>query len=195
VSPGLVIHHFGSKEALQVACDEHVARTIREAKRAAVQQGTAMDPLAVLRGTDRYGLTMRYLARMLTDDSPHAAELVDELVNDAVGYIAEGVHTGLMRPTDDPHGQAAVLTVWSLGALVLHEHVQRLLGVDLGALDDDPAAIARYWRPAAEIIGKGVLTDEAYQAIEARIDEAAQASGDTSRQATRTTQDTEGVAR
>lgn len=33
VSPGLVIHHFGSKEGLRRACDEHVLVLIRENKR------------------------------------------------------------------------------------------------------------------------------------------------------------------
>src|ERR687885_426871 len=32
VSPGLVIHHFGSKDGLRAACDEHVLRLIREAE-------------------------------------------------------------------------------------------------------------------------------------------------------------------
>ena len=32
VSPALVIHHFGSKDALRAACDEHVLRVIREAE-------------------------------------------------------------------------------------------------------------------------------------------------------------------
>ena len=30
VSPGLVLHHFGTKDALRAACDEHVLRQIRE---------------------------------------------------------------------------------------------------------------------------------------------------------------------
>jgi AcrR family transcriptional regulator len=32
VSPALVIHHFGSKDGLRAACDEHVLRVIREAE-------------------------------------------------------------------------------------------------------------------------------------------------------------------
>ncbi|RAC10263.1 TetR/AcrR family transcriptional regulator, partial [Burkholderia multivorans] len=32
VSPGLVIHHFGSKEGLRTACDDHVFALITEKK-------------------------------------------------------------------------------------------------------------------------------------------------------------------
>ncbi|MEX0658697.1 MAG: TetR/AcrR family transcriptional regulator [Egibacteraceae bacterium] len=44
VSAALVIHHFGSKEALRAACDEHVAATIRERKQTAMAAGPGLDP-------------------------------------------------------------------------------------------------------------------------------------------------------
>jgi AcrR family transcriptional regulator len=160
VSPALVIHHFGSKDALRTACDEHVAASIREGKQAAMAAGTGLDPLAALRESADRGPIMRYLARTLADDTPAVGALVDEMVADAVGYMELGVETGTLRPSEDPYGRAALLTVWSLGALVLHEHLERLLGVDLTG---DPAEIAtatRYLRPATEIIGTGVLTEE-----------------------------------
>ena len=37
VSPGLVIHHFGSKDALRAACDEHIAASLREQKAKGMQ--------------------------------------------------------------------------------------------------------------------------------------------------------------
>src|SRR5919199_4055952 len=46
VSPGLVIHHFGSKDGLRAACDEHVLRTAAEAKRKALITGGGGDFLA-----------------------------------------------------------------------------------------------------------------------------------------------------
>ncbi len=39
VSPGLVIHHFRSKEGLRLACDEYVLRVAREAKRRSIVTG------------------------------------------------------------------------------------------------------------------------------------------------------------
>lgn len=157
VSPALVIHHFGSKDQLRVACDEHVAATIRENKTAAMAQGASLDPTAALRDASDGGTLFRYLARTLVDGSPHVAELVDELVSDAVEYMELGVEQGMLQPTDDPHGRAAVLTVWSLGALVLHEHLQRLTGADLAS--PDPPALLGYIRPAMELLAGGIMTE------------------------------------
>ncbi len=41
VSPALVQHHFGTKEALRRACDEYVIETIRETKQEASAAGWA----------------------------------------------------------------------------------------------------------------------------------------------------------
>jgi AcrR family transcriptional regulator len=166
VSPALVIHHFGSKDALRVACDQHVAGLIRERKRAAMNAGPGLDPLAALRESGQGPAVLRYLATTLVDGSPHVAELLDELIDDAVGYMDEGVATGMLRPTDDPRGRAVVLTIWSLGALALHQHLQRLLGADLTG---DPADALAYFLPASEMLGRGVITEEAYERMRAGL--------------------------
>lgn len=159
VSPGLVIHHFGSMEGLRAACDEHVAATIREYKEKAFSRGPSLDVLAALRDSPS-GPLMGYLAQVLAGDSPAVAKLVDDLVDDAEGYIQQGVESGMLRPSEDPRGRAVVLTLWSLGALVLHEHLQRLLGVDLTDPEilTDPATTA-YIGPVYEIYGEGILEE------------------------------------
>jgi len=159
VSPGSVIHHFGSMEGLRSACDEHVAAIIRQQKQEAMSAGPGFDVLAALRGTDTWNLA-GYLARVLVDGSPPVAKLVDDLVDDAEGYLEQGVETGMLRPTTNPRGRAAVLTVWSLGALVLHAHLERILGVDLTdpAFGSDPD-IASYVGPVYEILSEGIFTE------------------------------------
>ena len=52
---------------------------------------------------------MAYLAAVLVDDSPIVADLVDELVADAEGYLEYGGETGLVKPSADPRGRAADL--------------------------------------------------------------------------------------
>lgn len=160
VSLGLVSHHFGSKEGLRQACDDYVVAVIREGKSAAMSAGPGLDPVAALRQPAGGPPLMKYLARVLIDSSPTVAVLVDELVADAAGYMAQGVETGMLRPTDHPRQRAAVLTMWSLGALVLHEHVQRLLGVDLTAQDlVGQPAVTNYFAPATEIFCDGLVTE------------------------------------
>ena len=159
VSPGLVIHHFGSMDGLRSECDRHVAATIREYKHDAISAGPNIDVLAALRGANA-GPVMAYLAAVLVDDSPIVARLVDELVADAEGYLEYGVEIGTVKRSADPHGRAALFFLWSIGALVLHRHVRRILGVDLTNPDiaADPA-IAAYTGPAYEIMGEGVFSE------------------------------------
>lgn len=162
VSPGLVIHHFGSKDALRVACDRHVAATIRQRKQAAAAAGVNLDPVAAIRDAIDGPPLLRYLARTLVDGSPHVVELVDELVEDAVAYMATGLETGMLTPVDDLRGCATVLTLWSLGSVVLHEHVRRLTGADLTG---DPTASGGWTVPATEILTKGILAEGLYDRI------------------------------
>ncbi|WP_033667137.1 TetR family transcriptional regulator [Salinispora mooreana] len=155
VHPSLIIHYFGTKDGLRVACDKHVAAFVREHKQKVMRAGR-FDP-AELRDLSDGPPLLRYLARALADGSPHTAALVDEMVNDAVDYLAEGVASGLIRPTDHPYERAALLAIWSLGALALHEHVRRLLGVDLTSLDGGAAVKSTYGRIASELLGSGIF--------------------------------------
>jgi AcrR family transcriptional regulator len=162
VSPALVIHHFGSKDGLRVACDRHVAALIRQQKSDSMRAGASLDPMAALRTYGDGPPLLAYLARTLTDGSPHVSELLEELVADAVAYMAEGEANGVLRPTDDPHGRAAVLVLWSMGALVLHEHAARLLGVDLLG---EPDQLLGYLLPAMEVMGQGLMPTAVYEQL------------------------------
>lgn len=168
VSPGLVIHHFGSKDALRVACDQYIAAYLREQKSKAMRAGPGVDPVAALREARDGPPLLRYLARTLIDGSPHVDQMVDEMVNDAVKYLAEGVESGMLRPTAYPYERAAVLSIWSLGALVLHKHLERLIGVDLTTFQDDPTAASAYVGPVTEMLTEGLTSPD----VAARIQDA-----------------------
>ena len=166
VSPGLVMHHFGSKDRLRVACDEHIAAMLRDVKGGAMESGGGFDVMAAFRSAGDLPAA-KYLARTLVDGSPHVAELVDEIVGDAVKYLATGVETGMINPTKDERGRAVILTIWGLGTLVLHEHLERLIGVDITAdFSKDPEAASAYMVPVLEIYGQGVLTETTVQQMQ-----------------------------
>jgi len=159
VSTGLVIHHFGSMEGLRSECDEYVAAAIRRSKAESMSAGLGLDPLAALRDAG-LGPLMSYLVRVLAEDSPSVNALIDEMVADVEEYLQRGVENGMLRPSADPRGRAAVLTLWSLGGLVLHRHMERILGVDLTASNlGSDQAITDTIGPAMEIIGEEVLTE------------------------------------
>ena len=168
VSPGLVIHHFGSKDRLRVACDQHVAALVRETKAEALAAGAGLDVVGALRGASDGPPVVRYLARTLGDGTPHVAELIDEMVDDATDYLAVGVEAGTLKPAEDLRGRAVVLVMWSLGALVLHEHVTRLTGADLTG---GPAEMEPWILPAMEILAEGVLAAGVYDSYRAAFAE------------------------
>lgn len=159
VSPGLVIHHYGTMSDLRKACDRHVAATIRDRKTRAMAAGTGLDPLAALREDTGGAPIMRYLARTLVDGSTEVAALVDEMVADATTYMEQGVASGILNPTEHAEERAAVLTLWSLGALVLHEHARRILGVELvGSAENLAETGTAYFRGATDILSRGVIS-------------------------------------
>ena len=159
VSPGLVIHHFQSMDGLRIACDEHVVSIIRHQKSDAMSSGPSLDVLAALRESE-FNSLLGYLARVLVEDSDAVTKLVDDLVQDAVGYIEDGVGAGMLRPTDNPRARAVILMIWNLGALVLHRHLERLLGVDLTNPEfGTDSASTSYVASVFDIYGGGILTD------------------------------------
>ncbi|MEX0705253.1 MAG: hypothetical protein WD041_01410, partial [Nitriliruptoraceae bacterium] len=68
----------------------------------------------------------------------------------------------MLRASEDPRGRAAVLTIWSLGALVLHEHVHRLLGADLTSTTE---GLVAYGLPATELLSQGLLVEGFHERI------------------------------
>lgn len=159
VSPALVFHHFGSKEGLREACDEHVVALVEQQKRKALSEGPNLDVLAALRAQDDGPPLLRYVARMVADGSPRAATLVDGMVDVTVASLEEGVRSGVMVPTDEPRDLSVVLALWSLGLLVLQDHAERLLGVDITGAPEDRG---RYVRVAMLAL-RGLFTEEAFE--------------------------------
>ncbi|WEV77062.1 TetR family transcriptional regulator [Janibacter cremeus] len=162
VSQGLVIHHFGSKAGLHRACDEHVARLIRNNKETVLAGGPQMNPLAALQMMQESRPLLRYLVRTLSEGGEQVGRLVDDMVADAEVYMAASEQAGLLKPSSVPRERAVVLVLWSLGALVLHEQLHRLLGVDFLAPGTDPEDLAPYFRPVMELYTQGLITEGAY---------------------------------
>lgn len=129
VSPGLVQHHFRSKERLRQACDEYTMATIRRIKMEALEGG--MSHPGFMSFAVRTSVPIqRYLARALADGSPGAAKLYDETVEFYKELLQNGA-PGMNKPdTSDLHAYAAVMAGMGFGMLVMHEHLSRALGGD-----------------------------------------------------------------
>lgn len=161
VSPALIMHHFRSKDGLRDACDQRVAAFVRASKTDSIRKGPRFLPMSVDAQVRESRPALRYLARILVEGSPHVDALLDELVEDALAYTAEAEAAGWVKPSADPRARMVVLTIWSLGTLVLHDQLRRLLDVDLLGEDGD---VVGYVRPAVEIF-KGILPEDAFSDI------------------------------
>jgi TetR/AcrR family transcriptional regulator, regulator of cefoperazone and chloramphenicol sensitivity len=136
VSPGLVRHHFGSKEALRDAVDAYVVAEIRRLNDVAasdVERG-AFSPALVNRETLRP--FQGYLAHALFDGSATIARMYDELVRMMHVWVER------TQPDDgtyasDPETRAAVFIAMVLGIPLLREHLSRALGVDSYSAEGD----------------------------------------------------------
>jgi len=127
VSPGLVRHHFGSKQELREAVDAHILKEVRRQSdllMAASRRGE-LDPAAVSREAVRP--FARYLARALAEGSTTLAGLFDEMVGSTETFLAL---TGEEGHFVDLRTRAAVSTAMALGVPLLHEQLSRVLGVD-----------------------------------------------------------------
>ncbi|MGN9844218.1 TetR/AcrR family transcriptional regulator [Nonomuraea sp. H19] len=134
VSPGLLRHHFGSKQALREACDAHLVKLISRIN----EQASADTAAGGVNGVNYVAASMaalgpyqRYLARALTEGWA-------EPVFDAMVQMSEQWLAGLDERRSDPpfadrKARATVGTAMALAVGILHKHVSRGLGVDVSS--------------------------------------------------------------
>lgn len=168
VSQALIVHHFGSKEGLREACDRRVIDAIRTQIRASAGAGGQVDVLEAFRRHEGQAWALPYLARALTEGGDSVVALVDELAEASVAATDQLVADGLYKPSAHPRERALVLVVWSLGAVALHRHVERLLGADLTG---EPRDLVPYLRGATELLADGLFTDEMHAGVRAAVTE------------------------
>src|SRR5699024_2625581 len=73
VSQALIVHHFGTKDALRKTCDYYVARLIRVRKKETIDSGPRFDPFTALRQLGGSRALLQYLTRALTEGGTNAS--------------------------------------------------------------------------------------------------------------------------
>lgn len=164
VSPGLVVHHFGSKEGLREAVDEHVLGLFDAVFSAAASAGPAD---AATTDPAQAGSAVEVMLRHLPPDSPVPAYLTRMLLTGGEGgrtlftrlyavsraTLEAMAAAGLAVPGHDPAARAAFLLANDLAVLLLRDHLTAVLG-------DDPLSaegMAR-WAPEVLAVYAGGLT-------------------------------------
>jgi AcrR family transcriptional regulator len=119
VSPGLITHHFGSKDALRAACDAEVLDRYHQLKSEAIADPTGylLSHLAV---PGPAATVLVYMLRAIHAGGAPARAFLDRLVEHARAVMAEGVASGLVRPSRDEEARVQYLTEQTMGGLLVH---------------------------------------------------------------------------
>src|SRR5882757_3001299 len=120
VSAALVIHHFGSKDGLRKVCDDYVAEEIRSSKSEALQSNDPATWFAQMAEIESYAPLMAYLVRSMQSGGDLAKLLWQRMIDNAEGYLEEGVRAGTIRPSRDPQARARYLGITGGGGFLLY---------------------------------------------------------------------------
>ena len=157
VSPGLIRHHFGTKDQLRAECDEEVLRRYRELK----AEGIRMSPtqtMSALSQLDDFAPMFVYILRSVRDGGPAGREFVEHMIAEAVIFSEDAVREGLLKPSRDPVARARYLVTSALGGML----VQLTLMPELD-LSDIGRTVQRLTEattlPTLELFTEGILVD------------------------------------
>ncbi|MBE2999913.1 TetR family transcriptional regulator [Nocardiopsis sp. HNM0947] len=158
VSPGLVIHHFGSKARLREECDTHVRGVITEVKTQTVEEASGAFMLQQMAEIEQYGPVLGYVLRSLQSGGVLAADFFELMVEDVERFMAVGVEAGTVASSRDPAARARYLTSSALGSLMLHTTLHHTgAEPDFGQVMQE--WIEAYMLPALESYTEPVLLD------------------------------------
>lgn len=139
VSAALVIRHYGSKEGLRAAVDDHVVATLERVlgELADPATGSPFDPGAapgligaVFSQLPSGSALPRYLGRMLLDGGAAASSVFVRLHEAACGVLDALVEQGLASAGADPAVRAAFLLTNDLAVFILRDRITEVIGVD-----------------------------------------------------------------
>ena len=168
VSAGLVIHHFGSKEALRKACDDYVAESIRSSKSESMQNADPASWFAQMADMESFAPSLAYLVRSMQSGGELSKMLWRNMIDNAESYIDEGVRAGTIKPSPDPKARARYLAITGGGAFMLYLQMHDNPGDVRAVLHDYAQDMVL---PALEIYTQGLMTDSTmYDAFLAQHD-------------------------
>ena len=158
VSPGLVLHHFGSKVGLRHACDALVTDELFARKDALTSPSAAEAIRSWLADVEAFRPLLRYISRMLTDGSQAGADLFAAFLDGTRRMIDEQIDAGIMRDVADREVIGAYLTVFGLAPLLLQEH----LAAAFGEREMSAALSRRATLPILDLYTHGLYTDDRF---------------------------------
>jgi AcrR family transcriptional regulator len=137
VSPGLVRHHFGSKDELRKACDAYALEALHAYVELAMTDEGLNDPKTVAEARNPLHPFRRYLARALIDESAAAAQIFDEMVALTEQSLRQTDKQRPDPPVADLRARAALMLAMALGIPAFRAHISRNIGTDIFSPEGD----------------------------------------------------------
>lgn len=157
VSPALIVHHFGDKNALRAECDDYVVSVFIDEEHDLITAPTRDRIRTALNDLGRYGPYIDYLARMLADGSAAADRLFDSFLANTRDVLDEQKAAGMLEPMSDPEMTIMLLTLMGLAPVVMRAQIARALGTD----QLSPAGLLRTTLPTLELLTHGIYSTTA----------------------------------
>ncbi|WP_040866475.1 TetR/AcrR family transcriptional regulator [Nocardia exalbida] len=160
VSPGLVNHHFGSKDGLRAACDARVLQLIRDEKvKAITASSMKAGMLDALAEVESYAPLVAYMVRSLQAGGPMAESLFEHMAADAEGYLEKAVEAGRVKPSRDPAARARYLMMLNVGATMLYMQMRQHRDEKIDYRKAIRELTEELTPPALEFYTQGLITD------------------------------------
>lgn len=157
VSPGLVMHHYGSKDGLKDAADRHAAAFFEEvlgdfARLIEEGRDTSLTRMLAAR-LDSEPVMIDYIRRMLMDGGETADALFAKLYDASAAGMRSLAATGLMRQVPDERILTAFLLANDLALLLLRRQLTSVTGLD----PLSPEGLARWTETIMTVCMEGLL--------------------------------------
>jgi AcrR family transcriptional regulator len=161
VSPGLVQHHFATKDKLREAVNEYVVARAAETF-AELPSGDSAEEIQkelgdrVTSWAREHPEALLYVARLTADGDPSALEIFDAFVGIADHQWRQLAEEGLLRPDVDLHWAALQAIVLILGSALF----ERAIGRHLTSPWRNPEQLERWNRANSELFRRGLYAGQ-----------------------------------
>ena len=134
VSPGLVMHHYGSKAGLKDAVDQRASAFVEDMLAELTRVGekgasTSLAELFAERLEDEPALAS-YVRRLLVDGGEAADTLFKRLFATSLAGMRSLGESGLVRPSQDEPMRVAFLLANDLAIILLRQQIEGAIGID-----------------------------------------------------------------
>ena len=156
VSPGLLIHHFKSKEAFIEACIEDVFGEVLSFK-------TEPNPLDITSQLNKwksnpefYKTPLRFFKAVMASKTDYSKQLFELFLEGSRTVLEDGIEKGLVNKPSSLEMTNLVLAVNSLGTILLSDYIRDQLGGEF----TDPEYAQGFMQASLEIYTNGVYTPQ-----------------------------------